>query len=638
MADSLNIGTSALLSLQRAISTTGHNIANVNTEGFSRQRVEFATQPAQRFGDTFIGTGVTTSSITRDFNQFLTQDVRARTSASTGLDTFRDLASRMDGLLADPDAGLGPALEGFFGSVQNVANNPASLPERQVMIGEAQVLADRFENLDERFRDINAEVNLRIENAVRDINSLAQSVASLNDQIVTATAQSGGQPPNDLLDARDQAINRIAERVDVTTVTQDDGAINVLIGNGQPLVIGFNASALQTSRDPLDVTRTTVQFTGAGSQTDIGRFISGGELGAAIEFRESVLDDARRELGLLASGVAFTFNEQHRKGVDINGQPGGDFFRPPEATVVASSANAGNATVAVAIDDPAGLTGDEYRLSFDGAQYTLRNTVTGAAQTGPGPGFTVDGVEITVSGTPSAGDNFQIQPVAQSASLFDVVITAPGEIAAANPVRSAASGGNGGSAQLSDIRIDDPATLPLASPVTLTFNPDALGAGVPGYDVTGIAGGPIAFDPATDSNGIDATLGGFGFTLGGTPQAGDSFTLENNVDGTGDNRNALAMAALQTATTLNGGTASYQDAYAGLVADVAVETRRATSAADTEAVLLDQAISARDSASGVNLDEEAANLIRYQQAYQAAAQVISVSDTLFQTLLAATRR
>jgi flagellar hook-associated protein 1 FlgK len=191
---------------------------------------------------------------------------------------------------------------------------------------------------------------------------------------------------------------------------------------------------------------------------------------------------------------------------------------------------------------------------------------------------------------------------------------------------------------LDDVVIDDPATLPLGAPVSLTFNPDALGAGVPGYDVTGIAGGPIAFDPAVDSNGISASLGGFSFTLGGTPQAGDSFTLDNNSDGVGDNRNALALASLQTATTLNGGTASYQDAYSGLVSGVAVETRRATSAAETESVLLNQALEARNSVQGVNLDEEAANLLRYQQAYQAAAQVISVADTLFQTLLAATRR
>lgn len=638
MADTLNIGTSALLSLQRAISTTGHNIANVNTEGFSRQRVEFATLPAQRFGDTFIGTGVTTASITRDFNQFLTDDVRSRTASSSGLDTFRDLSARMDGLLADPAVGLGPALEDFFGAVQNVANNPASLPERRVMIGEAEVLADRFQNLDERFRDINSEVNLRIESAVRDLNTLAQSVASLNERIVTATAQAGGQPPNDLLDARDQAINRIAERVGVTTVRQDDGAINVLVGNGQPLVVGFNAEALTTGRDPFDVTRTTVGIAGLAGRNDIGRFLSGGELGAALDFRENVLDGARRELGLLASGVAFTFNEQHRKGIDLNGQAGGDFFRPLQAVVVGSAQNTGSAAVSAAIDDPGGLTGDEYRLSFDGAQWTLRNTVTGASQTGTGPVFNVDGVELTISGTPAPGDTFQIQPVAQGASLFDVTLTDPREIAAGNPLRSAASAGNNGSGVLDDVVIDDPATLPLGAPVSLTFNPDALGAGVPGYDVTGIAGGPIAFDPAVDSNGISASLGGFSFTLGGTPQAGDSFTLDNNSDGVGDNRNALALASLQTATTLNGGTASYQDAYSGLVSGVAVETRRATSAAETESVLLNQALEARNSVQGVNLDEEAANLLRYQQAYQAAAQVISVADTLFQTLLAATRR
>jgi flagellar hook-associated protein 1 FlgK len=638
VADTLNIGTSALLSLQRAISTTGHNIANVNTEGFSRQRVEFATLPAQRFGDTFIGTGVTTASITRDFNQFLTDDVRSRTASSSGLDTFRDLSARMDGLLADPAVGLGPALEDFFGAVQNVANNPASLPERRVMIGEAEVLADRFQNLDERFRDINSEVNLRIESAVRDLNTLAQSVASLNERIVTATAQAGGQPPNDLLDARDQAINRIAERVGVTTVRQDDGAINVLVGNGQPLVVGFNAEALTTGRDPFDVTRTTVGIAGLAGRNDIGRFLSGGELGAALDFRENVLDGARRELGLLASGVAFTFNEQHRKGIDLNGQAGGDFFRPLQAVVVGSAQNTGSAAVSAAIDDPGGLTGDEYRLSFDGAQWTLRNTVTGASQTGTGPVFNVDGVELTISGTPAPGDTFQIQPVAQGASLFDVTLTDPREIAAGNPLRSAASAGNNGSGVLDDVVIDDPATLPLGAPVSLTFNPDALGAGVPGYDVTGIAGGPIAFDPAVDSNGISASLGGFSFTLGGTPQAGDSFTLDNNSDGVGDNRNALALASLQTATTLNGGTASYQDAYSGLVSGVAVETRRATSAAETESVLLNQALEARNSVQGVNLDEEAANLLRYQQAYQAAAQVISVADTLFQTLLAATRR
>ncbi len=638
MADTLNIGTSALLSLQRAISTTGQNIANVNTEGYSRQRVEFATLPPERTGAGFLGSGVTINTITRSFDQFLADDVRSRTSSSTGVELFRDLASRMDGILADPAVGLAPALDSFFSSIQDVANNPSSLPERQVLLGEAQGLADRFQYLDTRFRELGAEVNVRIENAVRDINALAQSIADLNQQVVRATAQAGGQPPNDLLDARDRAINQLAEQIGVTTVTQDDGAINVLVGNGQALVVGFNAEALATFTDAFDPTRTNVGIAGLPTQGDIGRFLSGGQLGAALDFRSRVLDGTRNELGLLATGVASTFNAQHRNGLDLNGQLGGDFFRPLAPTVVDSNANTGTAAVTAAIDDPAALTGDSYRLSFDGALWTLRNEATGSAQTGAGPAFSVDGFTATISGTPAAGDAFLIDPVAQGANLFEVVVPDAAAIAAAGPLRSAASPGNAGSGTLTGLAVEDPSGLPLATPVTLTFNPDALGAGVPGYDVAGVPGGPIAFDPASDAGGIEVTLAGATFTLGGQPVAGDTLTIENNVDGVGDNRNALALGALQAAPVLNGGQASYQDAYASLVAGVAVQTRQATTAADTESALLQQAIDARDSAQGVNLDEEAANLLRYQQAYQAAAQVIAVADEVFQTLLAATRR
>lgn len=637
MADLLNIGTSALLSLQRALDTTGNNIANVNTPGYSRQRVEFATLPAQNTGAGFLGTGVTVAGITRSFDQFLAEDVRSRSAASTGFDTLRDLTARMDTVLADPAVGLGPALEGFFGAVQDVANNPASLPERQVLLGEARGLADRFQNLDRRFSDLGAEVNARLETAVSEINALARNIADLNAQVVRARAQSGGEPPNDLLDARDQAINRLAEQVGVTTVTQEDGAVNVLVGNGQALVVGFNAGALETFRDPLDASRTNVGFAGLATQTDIGRFLSGGRLGAALEFRGGVLDEARSRLGLLAAGVSETVNAQHRRGLDLDGQPGGDFFEPLAPTVVDSLGNAGSGDVSASIADAGALTGAAYTLAFDGSQYTLRNNDTGSSQTGPGPAFSVDGVDITVSGTPAAGDEFRIDPVAQGAKLFAVAVPDALSVAAAGAVRAATGAGNAGGATLRNPAVDDPAALPLATPVTLTFNPDALGPGAPGYDVSGLPGGPIAYDPAADASGLDVTLGDLRFTLGGTPAAGDVLSIENNSGGVGDNRNALALASLQTEPVLAGGT-SYQDAYASLVAEVAVRTRQASTAAEAESALLDQAISARDSTQGVNLDEEAANLLRYQQAYQAAAQVISVADTVFQTLLAATRR
>ena len=638
MTDIFNIGTSALVSLQRAIGTTGHNIANVNTEGYSRQRVEFAALPPQITGAGFVGSGVTIASITRSYDAFLTEDVRARTSSAFGSSMSADLSGRVDSILANPDTGLGPALDTFFSAMQDVANNPGSIPERQVLVREAEVLSDRFRYLDGRFSQLERQISVQIEDTVRDINDFATSIAQLNEQIVSETIRAGGQPPNDLLDERDQALNRLAEKVGINTFEQEDGAVNVFLGNGQSLVVGNIASTLKTFPSPYDVGRLSVGLSGLAAQTDISSFLSGGELGALVDSRSVLIDDARSELGIIAAGIADFVNEQHRLGLDLNGNLGTDFFKPLGPLVTAQTTNTGTGNVSSTLLDASALTGDEYELSYDGASYTLRNTTTGATQTGAGPTFTVDGVEITVSGAPASGDAFLISPVSQAGSLFDVQITDPRAVAAASPVRNSTSLGNAGNATLTDVAVTGVGSLPLAGPITLTFNPDALGAGVPGYDVSGIAGGPIAYDPAVDSGGITATLGDFTFTLGGLPADGDSFTIENNVDGSGDNRNILAMVDLQTAPLLSGGTSSFQDTYSTLVASIAVNSRQALSASGTEQALLDQALSARDSIQGVNLDEEAANLIRFQQAYQAAARVVQVADEVFQTLLAATGR
>jgi flagellar hook-associated protein 1 FlgK len=638
VTDVFNIGTSALLSLQRAISTTGHNIANVNTEGFSRQRVEFAAVEPQLTGAGFVGSGVTIAGITRSYDAFLAEDVRALTSSAANASTLQDLSGRVDGILANPDTGLASALDSFFSSVQDVANNPGSLPERQVLLREAEVLADRFQYLDDRFRQLDREINIRIEDTVRDINDFARNIAALNDQIVSETVRAGGNPPNDLLDARDQLLNGLAEEVGITTFEQEDGAVNVLLGSGQALVVGSIATGLETFRDPFNVGRVNVGIAGLSTQSDISRFLSGGELGAVLDSRNGLIDGPSADLGVIATGIATIVNEQQALGLDLNGNLGGEFFRPLAPTVSASVNNTGAGAVTAVIVDVAQITGDEYELAFDGSDYTLTNTRTGDSQVGPGPVFAVDGVEITVTAAPAAGDAFLIAPVAQAASLFEAQISDPRAFAAASPLRSGASLANAGNARLDDLVVTDASGLPLATPITLTFNPDALGAGVPGYDVAGIPGGPIAYDPATDAAGLSVALGGFTLTLAGIPEDGDSFTIENNVDGSGDNRNALAIANLQTQPLLAGGTASFQDYYATLVSEVAVQSRQAGAIAGTEDALLSQAISARDSIQGVNLDEEAANLIRYQQAYQAAAQVIAVADEVFQTLLAATRR
>ncbi|NND44729.1 MAG: flagellar hook-associated protein FlgK [Xanthomonadales bacterium] len=638
MADLLNLGAGSLLSLQRAISTTGHNIANVNTEGYSRQRVEFATRPPQFLGGSYIGNGVTIDSIDRVYDEYLAADVRDRTSSQARFDTYYSLSARLDGLMADPAVGLGPVLAGFFGAVQDVANNPGSLPERQVMLAEAQALADRFHYLDANFRNLDDEVNGRIEATVGEINALAEGIADLNRQITSAASRAAGAGSPDLLDARDRLVVELASKINVTTVAQSDGSLNVTIGNGQPLVVGLTAEQLQTGRDPEDPTQTIVGILNpAGELNDLERFLGGGELGALLDFRSQTLNYARNQLGLVAVGVTSIVNEQHALGIDLNGQPGGDFFLPLEATQTARQGNSGLSSVTATIDDTAALTGDDYSVVYAGGQWTLTNLTTGAFQAGPGP-FSVDGLTIDVAGAPVDGDAFTVQPTRQGATLFAVALNDAAGIAAAAPLRGQAELANTGSGDIGDLVVNDTAGLPLAGPVTLTFNPNALGPGVPGYDVAGIAGGPLAYDPGSESNGKTFTLGGFNVTVNGIPQAGDELTIENNTGASGDNRNALALASLQTGRELFGGTASFQDAYGSLVADIGVQTRQAQTGSETESVLLEQAIAARDSVSGVNLDEEAANLIRFQQAYQAAAQFISVADQVFQTLLDATRR
>lgn len=624
--------------LQQAINTTGHNISNVNTQGYSRQSVDFATLQPQFLGGNYVGSGATVATIERAYNDFLTREVHSRTSSFAEFETLQNLSSRLDNLLADPAIGLSSALNSFFGAVQDVANNPGSLPERQVLLGQAQTLADRFSYLDGRLSGLGSEIDARIATNVGEINDISAGIADINTQIVSALARGQGALPNDLLDTRDELVRELSSKIGITTLAQSDGSINVMVGTGQPLVVGSSLVRLQAQPNPDGSNSLIVgRENAAGSIDDISRFISGGELGALLEFREGGLGPARNDIGLLAIGVTESFNEQHRLGIDLNGQPGGNIFTPVSPIYTPSPTNAGSGALSVSFDNVAGLTGDNYRVSFDAGQWTVTNLSTQAAQTGAGP-FTVDGLTIAVSGAPANGDSFLVEPTIQGASRFSLAFSDPQSFAAASPLRAPLQLGNAGNSEISGLTISDAAGLPLPGAVTLTFNPDALGVGVPGYDVAGIAGGPLAYDPATEAGGKEFTLGGFSFSVSGTPQDSDALIIENNTSGTGDNRNALALAGLQTERTLFGGLSSYQEAYGAVVGDLALQSQRAQTGLTTETILLDQAVAARDSVSGVNLDEEAANLIRYQQAYQAAAQIISIADQLFQTLINATGR
>ena len=622
MADPLSIGSSALQSLQKAINITGYNIANVNTEGYSRQVVNFSSTSG----------GVEITSIERNYNFYLSREVQDRTAGKAAADATSNLASRLNTLLTDPATSASGVLDNFFSAVQDVANNPSTLPERQVLLGEAQSLTDRFRFINGRIEELGNEINLRTLTIVSDINGLTANIANLNLQISEETNRTGTAPP-DLFDARDRALGDLADLVGYNIKENDDGSFNVTMGGGQPLVSEFESYNLSTFTSLTNPKALAVA--GKTANSDISNRISGGELGGLIDFRTNSLEPAQAQLGLVATTLAASFNAQQALGLDLNGNAGAALFSSATPSVVSSSDNSGSAVITATIADASALTGDRYQLSYDGANWSLKNIATGATQAVVPPA-TVDGFTMTIaSGAAAAGDSFLIDIVGTAAADFQVTMSDPETIAAASPVRASESLANMGTGELSNLSVtatNVAPTIPLASSLTLTFD-----SANNRYNVTGGATTTVAYNPSTDAAGVSRTIGGITFTLSGAPANGDVITVENNTSGSGDNRNMLAMVALERSNEVEG-KRTFTGEYNALVTNVAVNARKADSASAAEDVLLQQATISRDNLQAVNLEEEAIQLMRYQQSLQAAVQLVSISDTVFQAMLSATQR
>ncbi|MFP5505415.1 MAG: flagellar hook-associated protein FlgK, partial [Gammaproteobacteria bacterium] len=439
----LGTATSGLLAFQRALSTTGHNIANVNTPGYSRQRVEFETQSPQISGAGYIGTGVKTDSIVRMYDQFLVDRVRTSTASSSGLAMYSEYAGRVANVLGDADAGLNGALENFFNALQAVANNPTSVPERQVLLSEADSLVTRFQYLDSQLSATRNEVNAQMGAMVGEINTLSQSIASINKEIVIATGRAGGQPPNDLLDTRDVLLEKLSSLVSISTLAQDDGAVNVFIGNGQSLVTGFDASTLSVAGSAYDATRKEILISAGstGAAATITGTLSGGKLGGLLDFRDEILEPAQNSLGRIAVVMGTEFNLQHALGMDLDGDLGGNFFNLTTPQVSAHTANGGSGTVSVSFDSANidALTINDYVMSYDGTNWSLAdmdgNAVTMTGLGTAGSPFVADGLRIVVGGAPDPGDRFQIRPTRDGGEDIGLAIAGVRDIAAAAPVR-----------------------------------------------------------------------------------------------------------------------------------------------------------------------------------------------------------
>ena len=551
----LTIGTSALAAAQSALSTTSHNISNLNTDGYSRQRAEFGTYEPNFRGSHYIGSGVNVETVKRLFDGFLATQVRTFTSQESQSDTILDYARQVDDLLGSDSLSLSSGLEGFFNALHEVANDPTSIATRQVFLTQAEILANRFNTLSQQLDGFKEQVDSNLVTNVQDVNNITRGIAELNQAILES---SGGNtvPPNDLLDRRDKLITDLSSLVSVTTVPDGNGSIGIFVGNGQALVLGSTSINLSIVPNVLDPSLNDIGY--GPSNINVTNQIVGGSLGGLLTVRSDIILKSEIELDALAASVTTVMNEQHRKGITLTGALGGDLFLP------------------------AGSDAGSIRLA----------------------------------------------------------ITDPRALAIAFPASSTASTLNTGLGQIEIDSIDavPPLTLPfLPTNVTLTFNSTTNQYTV--ADGTDTA--TFAYDPSSQS-GLKVDVGALtaGWTtpveltveVSGVPANTDVFTLGNS-SAVGDNRNALALAELQTTKILNGGTQTFGGAYGVVVANVATRTNQADISQRTQQGLLDQTVLRYESVSGVNLDEEAANLIRFQQSYQAAAQIISVSNTIFNALI-----
>ncbi|OAI09064.1 flagellar biosynthesis protein FlgK [Methylomonas methanica] len=545
---------SGLTAFQRSLETTSNNISNANTEGYSRQRVELATRPEQFTGNGYMGNGVEVANITRSYDQFISNQVRSSTATFHDIDSFYTLSSQIDNITADETTGLAPAMKSFFDAIDSVANDPSSVAARQVMLTEAESLTQQFNTMSARFGDLRKRVNDNVTSSVQELNGFAKTLAELNVKIVSDIGRSSGkQLPNELMDQRDLLLTKIAEKADVTYVSQADGSYNVFIGKGQPLVLGSAASTLSVVGDSNDVNQKLIMLNGQ----DISKQLSGGELSGNLRFRDQVLDPAQQQLGLLATGLATEFNNIHKAGYDINGNTNVAFFDlnspTPQVKATVSDSSLVVSSAFVAPTSASGL-GASYRLDVTAtapaATFTLTNLSDNTATAGLSAATlattaATNGFSISFSGgSLTIGDSFQISPNFNAAAKIKLnsAITNPRQIAAAS--------------------------------------------------ATGLPG---------------------------------------------DNSNALKLANLETQAKMFGGKASFTQVYGQMISDVGSQTHAASVGRTAQETLLEQATSAKESVSGVNLDEEAANLINFQNSYQAAAKAVSVANSLFDTLIGAFR-
>lgn len=707
MADLLNIGLSGLSAAKTNLSVTGHNITNVNTPGYSRQDTVQQTRPAQFSGAGYIGSGTSLVDIRRSYSEFLTTQLRSSTALNADVKAYKSQIDQLDSLLAGSTTGITPSLQSFFSAMQTAAEDPSNIPARQLVLAEAEGLTRRFNNIYDSINAQNEFINKQMQSVTGQVNRLAGTVAELNKAIAGVGANS--HPPNDLLDARDEAVRELATFIGVTVVPQDNNSLNLFIGSGQPLVVGGQANSIEAVQGNADPTRFDINFISGGSTQNISKMISGGEMGGLLRFREEVLDQTFNSVGRLALSINQEVNSLLGQGLDLKGNVGTALFNninDPKLMglrVLPMQSNVSAVSGEMRINNTKLLTASDYRLEYNGTGYSafrisdgaqiqvtdvvdpITNEVSLSFTDLPIPGRD-QGFSMTLSGTPNPGDQFLLQPTRRGATDVEAVLDQADQLAFAAPLRSEANLQNKGTGTVGqpsvDMVLNNPATplpdnfvadklnldnLQALDNLELVFNAAtnelefaSLPAGVSitavpqeGQAAPGAHPG-LTITPGqtnTLSYAIQVNVGGevqsytVKQTISGTPQNGDRFSVSFNQHGVSDNRNALKLADLQNKQVVGldakvkdiATGMSFTDDYGNTIERVGTLTAQARQDDIATGAVLQQATDNRDSLSGVNLDEEAANLIKFEQYYNASAQIIQVARSLFDTLISTFR-
>jgi flagellar hook-associated protein 1 FlgK len=628
----LSTGVSGLLAFQTALDTISNNISNVNTTGYSEETTNLVTNPATATNNGWIGNGVSVSGVTRSYSDFLDAQTRNATSSYNQFNTAAGLADSINNMFGDSTSGLSATLQSFSQSIQTMANSPSQSSAREAVLTQAQTVISQFQAYQANLSQLGGQVNTQIQSEASTISSLAQNIASLNQQIIAAQNNGSSQPPNSLLDQRNNLIDQLSQNVSVNTVQQSDGSLSVFIGSGQALVVGAQAGTLTAGPDQFNSGQLDLSLKTAAGNVDITNQLSGGAIGGLLQFRSQMLIPGENALGQAAVTLTNLLNTQNQVGLDQNGNVGAALMAVGGPQALQSSNNTGTASVTASISNLSALTTSNYDLTYDGTNWNMTDTASGAATSlaastsGGVTTLTGAGMTLTVSGTARAGDEFLVEPTGNAVNGLSLLTNDPSKIAAASPLVASATAGNTGSASIASATVPDTSAYTRGN-YTLSFTSPTA------YAVTDASGNPVS--TGTYTAGTPITFNGISVALTGTPAAGDSFAIDDNANGTGDNSNALKLAGILNQNVLNGGAESLSGAVNSYVGTVGLLTSQVQNGATAQQSVMQSAQSAQQSVSGVNLDQEAANLVQYQQAYQAAAQVIAASNTLFNSLITA---